>query len=681
MHSKLGLFTLFWCLFAIPISLYAQQQEVNIVDTIIESVVAQHETEELDINDLANQLYYYKRHPLNLNTASNEELKSLYLLNDLQISAIKEHIQKFGALADVAELQVIDLIDKSTILQLKPFVSVMAVTGATSYKFSDLVHLSDNEFVVTAASILEDARGYKDHKYIGDKIRLYSRLSYSYTDKIKMTFQAHKDAGEAFFNTKLKGFDFYTGNLFIKDAGRLKQLVIGDYSLQFGQGVAMWTGYAMGKSAMTVNTARIGTGVGAFRSSNENAYLRGVAGKLAFNKNLSFTPFVSFRSLDATLHKSDSLSFVSALLTTGYHRTETELTNQKSLKELLYGGNLSAQLFRKLTIGLTGFHFQYDKPLIKTAHLYNQFEFTRKEQSALSFSYGLNLSRFYFYGEEAKLINGGTGTINGVLVAISPNSTLSFLYRNYQRSFSNPFSQAFGESGNNNNERGFYSGINIKLTPKIEWAGYADHFNFPWLKYRVDAPTNGYGLFSMICYVPNRKAKFELRFTKQEKDINQTQSESTITSVVTDTRKNYRFSFEYDISQGFSLGNKIDYVTFQESKNPLESGFAMSFNLALQNRTKRLGIESRYTLFDTDSYNSRLYAAEKDILYSYSSAMYQNAGTRFYVNLKAIPIKSLTFWLRYSVYSYRNVEQLGSGYDVIDGNKKSEVKAQMRYAF
>ncbi|MNE35392.1 hypothetical protein D3C80_1291490 [compost metagenome] len=266
-------------------------------------------------------------------------------------------------------------------------------------------------------------------------------------------------------------------------------------------------------------------------------------------------------------------------------------------------------------------------------------------------------------------------------MAISPKATLNFLYRNYQRSFSNPFSQGFGESGNNSNEKGIYSGINIKLNSKIEWSGYADCFSFPWLKYRVDAPTNGYGLFSMITYQPNKKTKFELRYTQKEKEINQANSESTITPVVTDATKNYRFAFEYNISPTFSLGNKIDYVSFREAQNPLENGFAMSFNVALQTPSKRVGVESRYTLFDTDSYNSRIYATEKDILYSYSSAMYQNAGTRFYVNLKASPIKSLTFWLRYSIYSYKGLDQIGSGYDVIQGNKKSEVKAQMRYAF
>lgn len=682
MHSKLWLYALFWCLIMLPHSSFGQQQEDDIIENITESIIAQTESEEVDLNDLISQLYYYKRHPLNLNTATTEELKSLYLLNDLQINALKEHITVFGALLDIAELQTIDLIDKETILHLKPFISVDPVRSKISYKFSDLVHKSDNEFIIRASSSLEDARGFKEHKYVGDKLRLYSRLSYAYSDKIKLTIQADKDAGEDFFsNSRLKGFDFYTGNLFIKDVGRLKQLAIGDYSLQFGQGLAMWTGYAIGKSAMTVNTARVGTGVKAFRSSNENGYLRGVAAKIELFRNCSFTPFVSYRSLDATVHQSDSLTYVSALLTTGYHRTDSELDNQKSLKEILYGANFSVQLLKKLKVELTGSHFEYDKPIIKAFHIYNQYDFSGKERNVLSFSYSLNQSMFYFYGEEAVVTDSGIGTINGVLLAISPKATLNLLYRNYQRSFSNPFSQGFGEAGNNNNEKGLYSGINIKLSSKMEWSGYADYFSFPWLKYRVDAPTKGFGLFSMITYQPNKKAKFELRYTQKEKEINQANSESTITPVVSDVTRNYRFSFEYNISPTFSLGNRIDYISFREAQNPLENGFATSFNIALQTPSKRVGVESRYTLIDTDSYNSRIYSTEKDILYSYSSAMYQNAGTRFYVNLKASPLKSLTFWLRYSIYSYKGIDQLGSGYDVIQGNKKSEVKAQMRYAF
>ena len=89
-------------------------------------------------------------------------------------------------------------------------------------------------------------------------------------------------------------------------------------------------------------------------------------------------------------------------------------------------------------------------------------------------------------------------------------------------------------------------------------------------------------------------------------------------------------------------------------------------------------LNARYALFDTDTYNERLYAYESDVLYAFSIPAYYYKGSRFYLMGKYSFGRRLDLWIRYSLTYYANKTTIGSGLDQIDGNSKSDVKVQIR---
>ena len=89
----------------------------------------------------------------------------------------------------------------------------------------------------------------------------------------------------------------------------------------------------------------------------------------------------------------------------------------------------------------------------------------------------------------------------------------------------------------------------------------------------------------------------------------------------------------------------------------------------------------RYGVFDTDSYNSRIYAYENDVLYYYSFPVYYSKATRTYIILKYTITKGIDIWLRYAQTYYTDKKTVSSGLNEIEGNKKSEVRAQVRFKF
>jgi hypothetical protein len=89
----------------------------------------------------------------------------------------------------------------------------------------------------------------------------------------------------------------------------------------------------------------------------------------------------------------------------------------------------------------------------------------------------------------------------------------------------------------------------------------------------------------------------------------------------------------------------------------------------------------RLQYFETDGFNSRLYAYESDVLYGFSIPVFSGKGYRYYVNLNYDLTKKLSVWLRFAQFIYKDRIVVGSGLDAIDGNKRSEMKFQAIYRF
>jgi hypothetical protein len=85
--------------------------------------------------------------------------------------------------------------------------------------------------------------------------------------------------------------------------------------------------------------------------------------------------------------------------------------------------------------------------------------------------------------------------------------------------------------------------------------------------------------------------------------------------------------------------------------------------------------------FETDGYDSRIYAFENDVLYGYSIPAFFDKGYHYYVNLHYKFSRSLAFWARFSQTVYSDRSEIGSGLDVINGNKKSQIRLQLICSF
>jgi hypothetical protein len=89
----------------------------------------------------------------------------------------------------------------------------------------------------------------------------------------------------------------------------------------------------------------------------------------------------------------------------------------------------------------------------------------------------------------------------------------------------------------------------------------------------------------------------------------------------------------------------------------------------------------RLQYFETDGYNSRIYAYENDVLYYYAIPVFFNKGWKYYLNISFDLDSRISFWLKWAQTIYNNQKSIGSGLDEISGNSRSEIRVLTRVNF
>lgn len=666
---------------------------MELLNSKLEEIAEQTE-EQMDYTDLLEDIYYFLENPLNLNFASFTQMKKLIFLSELQIHKIIEYRNVYGPFVTLYELMAIDGFDQELISFLEPLVSVDPEKPRISFKMKNIVKYGRNDLFLRYSRVLEKQAGYANVSdsmkyanpgsyFLGNPDKYYLRYGFNYFNKIRLGITAEKDPGEEFFKgSQPNGFDFYSGFVSVSEMRALEQLIIGDYQLEFGQGLTLWSGLSFGKSPDAIGVIKNQRRVRPNTSVNENRYMRGTAVTFSLH-NFKISGFFSSKKIDGNIATKDSISqeeqFVTSLQETGYHRTPNEIDKKNTVHETLYGANVRYRK-GKFQIGATSFKTLFDKPLQLPDQLYLKYNFQGKG----NFNYGVDLNfivkRFNIFAEASGSENGGKAYLAGFQASLHPSVTLSAYYRNFGIKYQNLYSNAIAENTNNQNEKGMFAGLLVYLHRNWTFRGYSDLFSSPWLRYRIDSPSRGAEYLAQIDYHPYKRMEMYLRYRYKQKQLNET--ENLIMAKTGETHKeSIRFFISYKASSTVTLKNRIEFLTYDKPEATTQNGFIIYQDINYNPAAKPYNVSLRYALFDTDSYDERIYAYENDLLYVFSIPAYYYKGSRFYVMLKYEISENIDFWLRLSQTYYSNKTTISNGTTKIDGNTYSEIKAQLKIRF
>lgn len=693
------------CFLFLGLTGYAQDPKeadrALIIEQRIEQIAETIESDNIDYSTLFEQLSVYLDFPLNLNTATVEELYSLAFLSNYQIGQLMEFREKYGEMFSIYELPQINGWDVTTAELIEPFVKVVPSEGKQKITFDKMLRRGKNEVLIRYTRTLEEQEGYAyaspeeweenpNIRYLGSPDKLFTRYRYRYGDRISFGMTAEKDNGEEFFRgTQKQGFDFYSAHLFLKGFGRVKKFSLGDYQAQFGQGLTFWSGLGFNrKSSFTVSTAQAGRGIGPYTSINENLFLRGVATTIGITEHIDASVFYSGKRIDGNRDASqiDSVDFnqtetiITSFQESGFHRTQNEIDDKHAIFQQHIGGNVRLN-YDRFRIGITAVHMKLDGEINLNADTYSQFRFSGTENSTAGIDYSWKLRNFFFFGETTRSQNGAMATMNGVNINMHPRLTVNITQRYFARDFQPVASVAFSESSTIENESGVYFGVEFRPFKKWKFNAFYDQFKFPWLKYQVDAPSQGYDFLGQLDYQPSSRFSMYIRYREKVKKINDRDDIYGTTSTTDVGRKNLRFHFSYRTSYQIRFRSRIELSSFTRGIEPRSSGFLLYQDIVYDFAKIPIRLTMRYAIFDSDTYDSRFFAYENDVLYAFSIPSYSGRGSRIYAMVKYDVNRNIDIWLRWGQFYYTDRDEVGSGREAINGNTKSEIKAQVRLKF
>lgn len=645
----------------------------NLAETLPES-----ETGHYDLSEIGDRLAWHLRHPLDLNRASFEELHALFMLNDLQISSLLDHIRLAGPLADILELQSVRNFDLATVRRLLPFVTVAPETVTSPFSLNTILKDPEHEIRVYHSRVLAKQKGYArqdESRLPGGPGRWYVRYQYRSGDYFSLNLLAEKDPGEAFLSSKpRKGFDFYSGNIYIRPEGRLKKLVIGDYLLQFGQGLNVWNGFSLGKGPAALNIGRQAQGIKPHNSSGESYFFRGAAGSFSLGK-LEVSPFISRRELDGTVAESDRGPAISSIRRSGLHRNKGELAAKGSLTEITGGANLKYRFSKQFSIGFTVSHVSFDKPLLPGEDLYERYDLSGKKLTLISLDYSFGRANFILFGEIARSLGAGWAFINGILISPAEGITLAASYRSFGKNYQNLYASPLSESSNIAGEKGIYIGAEARFSDAWTLTAYADSFSWSWLRYRTDAPSQGYELSARLVFRPVKKFTLYGSYRKTVKPRNLKVPENSLHILSFNAQRTTRLHSEYRVNRRLRFRCRAEHVVYR-MENAKKTGFSIFQDISWD--PGKIGFDARFTYFSTDDYDTRIYSYESNVLHSATLAFYYDKGFKTYLGVRWKASGRLNFWLRYGLLRYVNRESIGSGPDEIQGRGKPDIRLQLR---
>jgi hypothetical protein len=640
----------------------AQAQSGHEWEKYLNEVMTAEDAGSVTWEDTYDLLCELEQHPMDINQATREQLEQLPFLSAQQVEEIVEYLYRYGPMKSLAELRMIRSLDDSRRRLLTCFIFIGEDGGS-----GGRVHDSHHELMATARIPFYERKGDAG-AYRGYPYRHWLRYQLTYGDQLKAGIVGSQDAGEPFFAGKNRlGYDYYSVYLQLNHWHRIETLILGNYRVSMGMGLIINNSFGLGKVSILQNMGRPTSTLRAHSSRSSDSYLQGAAATVNIAKGLTATGFISYRAMDATLNKDGTAA---TIVTSGYHRTETELEKKNNLKNTTFGGNVRYQAngyYAGLNVVATHLNREL-KP--NTSALYRQYYTQGYDFLNVSADYGYVHHRFSMNGETALNREGALATINSVSLQLGSEWSLMALYRFYSYRYTSLYANSYSDGGSVQNESGIYFGATWQPSPSWKLMAYTDFAYFPWAKYQISQSSHSWDQLLQVSYSKKRWSfvgRYRLRIRQKDNDDK--------TALVTRTEHRGRLSAEY--SSVWSSRTQVDFGFI--SFNAPEAGLMVSETLGFTHRWLRLN--GGLGWFHTDSYDSRVYLYELGPLYTYSFSQFSGEGIRYWLMMRANIGSRLMLTAKLGITNYFDRSTIGSSYQQINGSSQTDLDLQLRWKF
>lgn len=557
----------------------------------------------------------------NINRINAEELASLHVVTPLQIESFFSYRNKYGDFISLMELQAVPLWDIHTIKNLLPFFFINTeepLAPQLKQRFKEGNH-----------RLL-----FRMGSQAGLEGRLLKRTSqlltyrFNFNNLLQLGFTTEKDGGEYSFT------DHFSTYAAIRKKGMINNLVIGDFTVNMGQGLLHWQGYALGQSAQLISGYRQTELFKPHTGTDENRYHRGVAISLKKNK-VELSAFISSQKIDASM-ELDSMGiakWVTSVRTSGVHKTESELKGKNALGWQSAGGRLKFNFTKVFgSINFLGHHF--DKPLQQSPEPHNVFSMQGKNFMMTSIDGSWFTRMGFLYGEIAIQSSHALALVGGWMKSLDTKLDISVSGRRIDKSYSSFQSNCNCSSGEAEGEKGISITLNYHPIPQHQFEIFSDRYKRDVITYGTDGIQYGTANGIQYKWIINKKAEYYVRWSNRVKNSNNAVENEKSNALPFQRDDHWRSHFSNKIDQHWTMRIRNEWSRIRNLDPKKETGFLHYVEVIYKPPMKSFSFSLRGTFYETGGYASRIYAFERDLLGYYSVPGHSGTGSAYYALLQ-----------------------------------------------
>ncbi len=618
------------------------------------------ESDEEIISYSDDELSEFVNAPLDINIASYEELLVVPGMTREIATAIVQR-RSIKAYKSIEELRYAEGITPDNYTILSKCLCI-GKTQKSSWLFRQRV-----------GKEIEKSRGYSNGIFLGNpyftlsKIHFYQEVN-EHRIRIEGGAIFEKDAAE---QLKYGNRKYYLATEYIPTK---TYLISGSFLVHAGEGLIFGNRpYSTNTSFYSALTIPKKANIRPWLSSNEGMCMNGVAVRY-LSRFYRIIGLYSNQYYNGTIQND---TIVTSIDKTGRFRTYNDIQRWITFQEKMYGGIIEVPVSENYYFGITFQNTTYNRWLF----IKQSDEFIKRNILYSAYT-SLDLDQCYVSLETAFTKNRKNATVGRIRYNLFDNCIVSFLYRKYPNVFVSFYSDAPSSTTIRDSENGFTISSQIAIFRKTIVNTMYDSYTVRDNLFGLLLPYQIFGNDLDLTLGSKVNLLIKYRY-KEGKSISKKEDEygREISYLSPNNSQRLRLSFSYAPQKNMQLVSRIDGVkvkTVENNDNEYGLTFSQTLRYSIMNC---FVIESRATVFETDSYRSRIYNYETDLPgYSKSIALYED-GLRWYILFRCNITNNFSFAFKYSTLWKDGKTFLGSGDDRIDSATLSQVLLQVDCSF
>jgi hypothetical protein len=620
------------------------------IDSLAESLI--HEDDEQ--GDLLEWIDLLETSPVDINTASEKNLNELPFLNSDQVELILRN-RPFSTKKEIS-----DILGKTTYLQIRSFIVLNKSLRLPQWT---VTHRQQHT--------LEKNRAMKDNLFLGTDYETLTRLQVKLPGHISGGVLTQKDKGEARFD------DHFSGYLTWNPPEFPLKIIAGNFNVHSAEGLIFSAAYLPSKRTLIEGPIQMQSGIlKPNLSSNECDGFSGVALQWDFTGLFGGGAFFSDQYKDAVL--DDTSNAILRFERTGYHRNMQELQTVNRVHEKSIGLSVSFSLAKNATIGMvyskTIYHpgFEY---LPSEEKIRDRYRFEGSSICNYSLFYAMIYNEFSLRGEFIPL-NRSVPVQQHSLRFGQKSSSFLLQFSYLPTSFNSPYGRHLSDSQPfPRSLQQFLLGFLLRSSENFTLSAYCSMDKDIWRTYFNPLPLLKKSSEIEAIYIPLSGTQLMLRY--QYSSSYQYQSSYAICR----SADKLRLQIEKKPNSRFRFRSRIEKLFVKYSiSSPEKQGFSFYQDFNWQH-SKIFSLSIRFSSFQSDDYDSRLYEYESSIPGAYTNYPLYGSGNKYYLLLSCSPSSNLKIWFKYRQINYDAVEQIGSGLTAIEGSIRQDLQFQIEFRY